>query len=340
MQRPLTLAHWEHALVGWAHEALATHAPTAVDERLGRLEASARLGPAYAYCAALTRGASRTFYLASALLPGSQRQAARALYAFCRVTDDLVDQARSPHIPAEVGQGGLAAWRRRALAPHSPADETPEPTDPDAHADPVTLAWTHTRLAYGIPRRYAEQLIDGVSRDQHATRYASFADLAAYCYGVASTVGLMAMHIIGFAGPEAVPYAVRLGVALQLTNVLRDVGEDWRAGRVYLPQDELAAYGVTEEDLAEGRLSPAWRELMRFQIARNRQLYAEAMPGIRLLAPGGRLAIQAAAELYQGILGAIEANNYDVFTRRAHLSGRGKLGRLPGIWWRAVRLGA
>jgi phytoene synthase len=334
MMAPQSLAGWEQRLVGWAHEALDAHAPLAVDERLSGLEANALLQPAYGYCAALTRSASRTFYLASGLLPGSQRQAARALYAFCRVTDDVVDRARTRR-GGDAGNA-LGAWRRRALAPYVPGDEAPEPhDDPASLYDPVTLAWTHTRLAHGIPRRYAEQLIDGVSRDLHATRYASFADLAAYCYGVASTVGLMAMHIIGFAGPEAVPYAVRLGVALQLTNVLRDVGEDWRAGRVYLPQDELAAFGVTEEDLAEGRVTAAWRAVMRFQIARNRKLYAEAMPGIGLLAPGGRLAIQAAAELYQGILGQIEANDYDVFRARAHLSGGEKLRRLPGIWWRA-----
>lgn len=142
------------------------------------------------------------------------------------------------------------------------------------------------------------------------------------------------MHIIGFSGAEAVPYAVKLGVALQITNILRDVGEDWRAGRVYLPLDELAAYGLTESDLAAGRVDGRWRAFMRFQIDRNRRLYAEAWPGIALLGKDGRLAVAAAGELYRAILDDIEAHDYDVFNRRAHVSAWGKLCRLPGIWWR------
>ena len=124
-------------------------------------------------------------------------------------------------------------------------------------------------------------------------------------------------------------------MALQLTNILRDVGEDWRAGRVYLPQDELAAFSLGEADLAEGAVSERWRAFMRFQIDRNRQLYAEAVPGIALLAPEGRLAITAAAELYRAILDEIEANDMDVFHQRARVSGAGKVRRLPGIWWKS-----
>jgi phytoene synthase len=127
-------------------------------------------------------------------------------------------------------------------------------------------------------------------------------------------------------------------VALQLTNILRDVGEDWQAGRVYLPQDELAGFGLDEADLAAGRVDDRWRAFLRFQIERNRRLYAEAMPGIALLSQGGRLAIAAAADLYRAILDEIEANDYDVFTRRARVSGRRKLARLPGLWWQARRL--
>ncbi len=274
------------------------------------------LDRAYAYCEALTARHSRTFSLASALLPPSKRRAARALYAFCRISDDLIDR------PAGRVEADLAAWRRCVL-------EMPTPCD-----DPVALAWADTRLRYRIPRLYAEQLLDGVARDGVTRRYATFDDLAVYCYGVASTVGLMAMHIIGFAGPHAIPYAVKLGVALQLTNILRDVQEDWRAGRLYLPLEELKQFGLSEADVAEGRVDDRWRAFMRFQIARTRRLYAEAMPGIRLLAPDGRLAIAAAAQLYRAILDDIERHDYNVFTRRAHIGALGKLRRLPGIWWR------
>ena len=145
----------------------------------------------------------------------------------------------------------------------------------------------------------------------------------------------MSMHIVGFAGPEAIPYAVKLGVALQLTNILRDVQEDWDSGRLYLPQDELVDFGLTEADIAAGQVSDRWRAFIRYQIERNRRIYAEAMPGIALLDPDGRFAIAAAAELYGAILDDIVAHDGDVFSRRAHLDGWSKLRRLPGIWWRA-----
>jgi phytoene synthase len=284
-----------------------------------------RLAQAYALCATVAQEHSRTFYLASGLLPAAKCRAARALYAFCRISDDLVDRAADQ--PVRLGQTvmDLALWRQCALAIPPPCD------------DLVALAWADTRLRYRIPNRYAEQLVDGVDRDQTVRRYATFDDLAVYCYGVASTVGLMAMHIIGFAGPPAIPYAIKLGVALQLTNILRDVGEDWRAGRLYLPQDELARFGLSEDDVAAARVEDRWRAFLRFQIARARQLYAASLPGIALLDPDGRFAIGAAGELYRAILGDIEAHDYDVFHRRAHVGTWGKLRRLPGIWWRAKR---
>jgi phytoene synthase len=288
----------------------------------GRVSAAA-LAAAYRHCEAVTRAHSRSFHLATALMPAAQRRAMRALYAVCRLTDDLVDAA-----PASAPAAGrLAVWRRALLAPAPPA------------SDPVLTAWARVRWRYRIPRRYVEQLLDGVGRDLCPQGCATFDDLAAYCYGVASTVGLMAMHIIGFAGPEALPYAVRLGVALQLTNILRDVGEDWRHGRVYLPREEMAAFGLDEVDLAAGRVDDRWRAFLRFQIERNRRLYAEAWPGIGLLHPSGRFAVAAAAGLYRAILDEIEANDYDVFTRRAHLGALAKLARLPGLWWQARRLG-
>lgn len=177
--------------------------------------------------------------------------------------------------------------------------------------------------------------MSGVACDLNVVRYANFEHLAEYCYCVASTVGLMAMHIIGFEGPRAISYAVKLGVALQLTNILRDIGEDWAAGRLYLPQDELAAYDLDEMFLDAGVVDDRWRAFMAFQIERNRRLYDEAMPGIALLDADGRFAIASAADLYRGILDDIETHDYDVFSRRAHLSTWGKLRRLPGIWWRA-----
>ncbi len=304
--------HWERRLVDRAYDGVNNawvRACLPADRTL--------LERAYARSDALTRLHSRTFYLASGLLPRAKRRAVRALYAFCRTTDDLVDRVQGN---ARVA---LDAWRRKALGDC-------------AHTEDLNLlAWLDTQQAYGIPGAFAEQLIDGIARDLIETRYTTFDQLTSYCYGVASTVGLMAMYIIGFRGPEAIPYAVKLGVALQLTNILRDVGEDWRLGRLYLPQDELAAFGLTEGDLEAGRVDGRWRAFMRFQIERVRRLYAESLPGVAMLHRDGRLAIAAAAELYRAILDDIEAHDMDVFRRRAHVSTHGKLLRLPGIAWRA-----
>jgi len=307
---------WETQLLNWAHEALETRStPSAAIPEHPLLEA------AYQACGEITRRNSRTFDLASALLPPAKRRAVRALYAFCRTSDDLVD-----HRPDADPQRDLADWRARTLSAR-PAED-----------DPVALAWGDTRRRYTIPVRYAEQLLDGVASDLTHEGYRSFDELAGYCYRVASTVGLMAMHIIGFSGKEAIPYAVRLGIALQLTNILRDIGEDWRNGRVYLPREELAEFGLSESDLAAGKVTPRWRAFMRYQIQRARRLYAEAWPGIAMLNRDGRLAIAAAAGLYEGILDEIERADYDVFTRRAHLSTRKKLSRLPGLWFRMLAL--
>lgn len=312
------LQAWETTLLTWAYRALEDHIP------IEQVKAdSSTLASAYAYCEEMTRIHSRTFYVASSLLPKEKRLAVRALYAFCRVTDDIIDE----------GQGAqrldaLENWRLLSLDPHPPAHE------------PVALAWADTRARFNIPQGYVEQLIEGVARDLTQSRYATFDDLAAYSYGVASTVGLMAMHIIGFQGDKAIPYAVRLGVALQLTNILRDVGTDWQMGRLYLPQDELGLYGLREDDLPLHTRDERWDAFMSFQIERTRELYTEALPGVGMLNAEGRFAIAAAAELYRAILDDIERNRYDVFNRRAYVGKVGKLRRLPGIWWRSRTMDA
>jgi 15-cis-phytoene synthase len=304
---------WENRLLSLAGEAwpgvTAVASPAIVDQTL--------LEKAYAFSERVTANHSRSFSIASGLLPEEKKQAVRALYAFCRITDDIVDCQ-------EHGiEQSLAQWQKVAFSSHPPADNL------------AAVAWADARQRYQIPVRYAEQLIEGVSRDLVQDRYETFEDLATYSYGVASTVGLMSMHIIGFSGADAVPYAIKLGLALQLTNILRDVGEDWRRGRLYLPQEELAAFGLSEATIAAGVVDESWRTFMRFQITRNRQLYKEAWPGIGMLHRDGRFAIAAAAGLYSGILDAIEANDYDVFQKRAYISSWGKVRRLPGLWWRS-----
>ena len=216
----------------------------------------ASLGKAYQQAAVTTAAHSKSFYFASGLLPEEKRSAVRALYAFCRTVDDIVDEVESK----KDRDFELDYWRNVVETASSSPD------------DLVASAWTDTLTRYHIPRHYALQLIDGVARDLCQSRYQTFDDLATYCYGVASTVGLMSMYIVGFKSHEAVPYAIKLGVALQMTNILRDVGEDYRNGRLYLPREELAFYGIREADIAEGRVTDNWRQFMKFQIDRTRQL--------------------------------------------------------------------
>ncbi len=306
---------WELPLLSQALEAWQSLAPATRPVTSDRT----LLDRAYAQCAQLTAYHSRSFYHASSFLPREKRRAVRALYAFCRVTDDIVD------CPDCHARQALGTWRTVALAAEPPIDNL------------VAVAWADARQRYHLPQRLAEQLIDGVARDLDQTRYATFEDLAAYAYGVASTVGLMSMRIIGYRNAAAIPYAIKLGVALQLTNILRDVGEDWRAGRVYLPADELAHFGLSEDDLARGQVDERWRGFMRFQIERNRRLYAEAWPGIELLSRDGRFAIAAAGDVYRHILDDIAAHDYDVFTRRARVSTSCKLLSLFNLWFSGVR---
>jgi 15-cis-phytoene synthase len=306
---------WEHALLEKARAGLSNRLATTREH----LVHSALLAKAYAYCEDVTRQNSKTFFMASGLMPPAQRRSIRALYAFCRACDDRMDKPDSEDPLAD-----LEEWRIRTFRFH--------PDDTDL----IALAWHDTCLKHLIPSIYVEQLIDGVRMDFFQKRYQTFAELTEYCYGVASTVGLMSMHIIGFKDHHAIPYAIRLGVALQLTNILRDVGEDYRMGRIYLPREELIAHGIREEDIAAGRVTDNWRQFMKFQIERIRELYRVSLPGAKLLHRSGRFATYAAGVLYERILDEIERNDYDVFTRRAHTSKFTKLKNLQGIWWKTM----
>jgi phytoene synthase len=258
------------------------------------------LSEAYRICIEITRKHSRSFFLSTQLLPPEKRNAIRALYAFCRTSDDLVD------LPSHNTMQALAAWVALVHAPRVPTDNA------------VLLAWNNTVERYDVPRSLPDELLAGIAMDLTVNRYATFDDLWLYCYRVASVVGLISMHIIGYR-EGAASYAVKLGVALQLTNILRDVGEDAQRGRVYLPQEDLERFGLSAEDILNGRRDDAFRALMRFEIDRANQLYDDSWPGIAMLNADGQLAIAAAAATYRGILGKIRANDYDVFQRRAYV---------------------
>lgn len=305
-------ANWENQLLALAGQ---IHHP-ATRPFFSYWAGDASLQKAYQQAEVITASHSKSFHFASGLLPEEKRSAARALYAFCRTVDDIVDEVELK----KDRDFELNYWRNVVQTASASTD------------DLVAAAWADTLTRYHIPRHYALQLIDGVARDLSQTRYQTFEDLATYCYGVASTVGLMSMYIVGFKSHEAVPYAIKLGVALQMTNILRDVGEDYRNGRLYLPREELVFYGINEADIAEGRVTDNWRNFMRFQIDRTRTLYKESWEGVKMLQREGQLAIGAASVFYQGILDDIEKHDYDVFSRRASLSAWGKVSRVPGLW--------
>jgi len=281
---------------------------------------SDHLGESYALAREITRDASKSFYLSTLLLPRPKRQALQALYAFLRTTDNIVDEGG-----ASATLAVLEGWRIRSRRAVVDQDH------------PVLLAWADTRARFGVPQVLAEELIDGVAMDLTIARYDTFDALQRYCYCVASTVGLMSMHIIGAVDGRAetmaaaAPYAAQLGLAMQLTNILRDVGEDARLGRIYLPQEELHGAGYGEDELLAGTITPSFRALLDRQIARAHALYDASLPGIALLHPESRFAIASAAAIYRGILPKIVANDYDVFTRRAHLNLREKLVILPQV---------
>lgn len=283
---------------------------------------------AYRQCTDIIKHHSKSFYLSARLLPPAKRAGIMALYAFCRFSDDLVDEAGAEG-------DGTAARLRASTDLEGWARRCDEGTDGE---HPVVQAWFDTRVRFGIPRQLPEELLSGIRMDLTLDRYDTWDDLWLYCYRVASTVGLMSMYITGAETMEAVPYAVRLGVALQLTNILRDVGEDARAGRIYLPAEDMARFGYTQEMLMSSVINRDFVRLMQFEMRRAHALYDSAWRGIAMLPADSRAAIAAAATVYRGILNKIVDLNYDVFNNRAHLSMGEKARTLPRVWWQARRM--
>ncbi len=266
------------------------------------MPADAELAALHAEAAHVTAAGSRSFYFASRFFPREMAQSAHAVYWFCRYTDDLVDECATP----EQGRMDLEAWAHQLALGMAGGTVT----------HPVLKLFLDTKRRHAIPDEYPLDLIEGMRMDLRCTRYASFDDLRIFCYRVASVVGVMMSYVIGFHGP-ALDYAVDLGIAMQLTNILRDIDEDLARGRVYLPQDEMLRFGYSEGELRSRTRNGAFRALMRFQVERARQFYVRAEPGIALLDPGGRFAVKIAADVYRGILHRIEASDYNVFGRRA-----------------------
>ena len=268
------------------------------------------LAPSYRYCEELARREAGNFYHAFRVLPAPQRRAMCALYAFMRMADDLTDGPG----PVAEKQAALSHWRRqfdRALQ-----SDYEQPLHPALH---------HTVQAYAIPREYFDAVLDGVEMDLSRASYATFADLYGYCYRVASAVGLACIHIWGFRDERAKAYAESAGIAFQLTNILRDLREDAARGRMYLPEEDLDRFGYKVEQLRRGERNEPFRQLMRFESGRARRYYDAAGPLAGLLPPAGRAVFQVMLRTYRGLLDAIEARDYDVFSARVSLSHWRKL---------------
>jgi 15-cis-phytoene synthase len=260
-------------------------------------------------CREIAKEHSKTFYFASHFLTAEKRRAIWAVYAFCRIADDIVDSSA----PAAERLAALDDWQGRLFAAF---DGRPDHSVMVGFADAVRL--------FDIPLEPAMALLRGARSDVTVRRYETYEELLDYCYLVASTVGLLTCPILGHE-PNAPEYGIALGRAMQLTNILRDVGEDARAGRIYLPAEDMRRFSYPESSLLTGTIDENFIALMKFQIARVRRMYEEAAPGIDLLAPSSRFTVRLAFLCYRRILNEIERNGYDVFTRRAFVPMRAKL---------------
>jgi phytoene synthase len=268
----------------------------------------------YAYCERLAARAAGNFYHAFRILPAAQRRSMCALYAFLRIADDLGDDGGA----TAVRRDALDAWRE-ALHASLRGD----------YRHPIYPALHHAIALHGIPVQYLEEVLDGVCLDLEVSRYATFADLYGYCYKVASAVGLSCIHIWGFRG-DARPAAEAAGIALQLTNILRDVAEDAGRGRIYLPGEDLGRFAVSPEDLHLGICDDNFRALMRFQADRAYAYYDAALPLLDALTPPGRAVFLVILRTYRALLDAIVQRDFDVFSARISLGRWHKL-------WLAVR---
>ena len=270
------------------------------------------------YCAARAAQSGSSFYYSFRLLPEPRRRAITALYAFCREVDDVVDEVHDPG----VAQAKLAWWRVEVGGIYEGQPQ-----------HPVGKALAAVVREFALPREHLEAVIDGMAMDLAQQRYADFADLERYCHRVAGVVGLMSAEIFGYQEPATAGFARDLGIAFQLTNIVRDVGEDARRGRIYLPQDELARHGVSASSILRGRAEPGFAALMAFQVARAREWYERAL---RQLAPRDRRAQRASlamAAIYRALLDEIERDGYRVLDRRISLTPLRKL----WIAWRTAR---
>ncbi len=273
-------------------------------EELTRYE-TLRLG--FARARKITREHAKIFYFSSKFLPRPKQDATYAIYVVCRDSDEAVDDMKSFQ-----KQERLSRVREDIESAYSNCGLEKS----------TLLAFRETVKRFQIPAEYFYELIEGMQMDLDKNRYRDFQDLSSYCYKVAGVIGLIMLKVFECDNPEVEKYAIDLGTAMQLTNILRDIKEDWDKGRVYLPQDEMDSFGVSEKNIAQGRVDDNFKRLMEFQIKRARSYYVRAMQGLRFVSSRRlRFIILSMQDMYSGILDEIEQHGFDVFSRRIHIYG-------------------
>jgi phytoene synthase len=264
------------------------------------------LAESYAYCRQLTRRTAHNFGWAFLTLPHDRRAAMNALYAFMRIADDCSDDVS---LMLEERREALAAW----------SDAFTAALNGEMPTHPALPAVADIVKRYDIPPQYFQDVLTGVARDMEPVAIATFAELEDYCYHVAGAVGLCCLSIWGIRDPAAIPRGIDCGLAFQLTNILRDIGEDRALGRVYLPAGDLARFSLTIDELGQPAAHDRYRELMRFEVERTRHYYDRSEALYDLIEPVGRPILRVMRDIYRGLLDEIERRDYDVFSRRVSL---------------------
>jgi phytoene synthase len=279
---------------------------------------------AYSHCRSITRTHAKTFYMATRFLPYHKQRSIFAIYGLCRYLDDLVDEAEDLIFQKKISQvevfEKLESFKNKLINTYRGVDND----------DPILVAFSDVLNRYNISIDLPLTLLDGVSTDLIKNRYENFDELYDYSYKVASVVGLMTSEIFGYNNKKALDHAIDLGIAMQL-NILRDIGEDLRRNRIYVPNEDLQRFGISEEELFSNDLSEKFIEMMQFQIDRARGFYESAEKGIPMLNRDSRLPVMLAKENYSRILSKIEENNYQVFNQRAFLNSTEKFSILPKV---------
>lgn len=283
------------------------------------------LKQAYRHCRAITRYHAKTFYLATRFLPNEKQRGIFAIYGVCRYLDNLVDDAEDLILDEKISlseiDGRLNEFKQKLDLVY----------DGQKVEDPILMAYADTLKKFKVDKELPLLLISGVRQDLDKSRFQNFQEIYDYSYKVASVVGLMTSEVFGYSSKEALQRATDLGIAMQLTNILRDVGEDLERDRIYIPKDELDMFDISEQELFDKEMSEKFIELMKFQIDRARGYYKNAFEGIEMLTKDSRLPVYLAHRNYSRILDKIEENGYDVFNKRAFLKQSEKLYILPKV---------